>query len=262
MNSSIIIPVYKSEISKQEEISLRKCFYILSSYDIYIITFKDLEISLYKNIAKEYNKEILFEFFEDKYFSSLFWYNKLMMSEGFYKRFIKYKYILIYQLDAYVFNDNLDYWTSLDYDYIGAPWFEDFLSYEDGKPLWKVGNGGLSLRKVSKFIEIISNKEIKYNFKFYYKYFSSFYVPKWKKILNSIISAYFFQYKVNEDYFLIYIAERQNNRIKIPDINTSISFAFERSPSYLYKLNNNTLPFGCHAFEKNEFESFWKPFIF
>ena len=39
--------------------------------------------------------------------------------------------------------------------------------------------------------------------------------------------------------------------------NQAIKFSFEVMPSYLYKLNNNVLPFGCHAFEKYE-SDFWK----
>lgn len=30
---------------------------------------------------------------------------------------------MIYQLDAWVFNDELSSWCSLGYDYIGAPFF-------------------------------------------------------------------------------------------------------------------------------------------
>lgn len=30
--------------------------------------------------------------------------------------------MLVYQLDAYAFKDELFFWASLGYDYIGAPW--------------------------------------------------------------------------------------------------------------------------------------------
>ena len=51
-----------------------------------------------------------FESFEDEYFKGISGYNRLMMSEVFYRRFIGYEYILIYQLDAYIFKDELKKW--------------------------------------------------------------------------------------------------------------------------------------------------------
>jgi len=44
-----------------------------------------------------------------------------MMSPAFYDAFKAFDYILIYQLDAFVFRDELEYFCSLGYDYIGAP---------------------------------------------------------------------------------------------------------------------------------------------
>ena len=35
--------------------------------------------------------------------------------------FLEYQYMLIYQLDAFVFEDKLDYFCELGYDYIGIP---------------------------------------------------------------------------------------------------------------------------------------------
>ena len=57
------------------------------------------------------------------------------------------------------FEDKLDYFSKLGLDYIGAPWMVDGF---DGKPkeqLWKVGNGGFSLRKVKTFKSIIKQIE-------------------------------------------------------------------------------------------------------
>ena len=66
--------------------------------------------------------------------------------------------LIIYRLFRLIvgfFNDNLDYFTNLDYDYFGAPWMEGgFEGYPEEK-LWKTGNGGFSLRRVSTFISIL-----------------------------------------------------------------------------------------------------------
>lgn len=261
MKVSIVIPIYKVNFSFAEKLSFKRCLKEFSKYDINIITFRELNITEYKSIASEYNIDIKSVYFNKKYFNSIYMYNKLLMSIKFYEKFIDYEYILIYQLDAYVFHDELKYWCSLNYDYIGAPWFENFLSRQENKKLWKIGNGGFSLRKVSKFIDIINTNEVNYNFKFYYNYFSSYNMSFINKVLFTTLCVLKCRYKVNEDYFLVYVGGLLNDKIKLPDIYKAISFSFEKSPCYLFKLNNNKLPFGCHAFEKNEYEYFWKKYI-
>ena len=77
-------------------------------------------------------------------------YNKTLCTSDFYKLFTKYEYVLIYQTDCWAFEDRLDEFIELGYDYYGAAWphLQD-----------KVGNGGFSLRKVPKMIEITNKYE-------------------------------------------------------------------------------------------------------
>ena len=46
--------------------------------------------------------------FSDHWFHRVSTYNKLMLSLDFYVRFSAYGYLLVYQLDAWVFSDELD----------------------------------------------------------------------------------------------------------------------------------------------------------
>jgi hypothetical protein len=72
-------------------------------------------------------------------------YNQLLYSEKFYEP-IETDMFLIFQTDALISNTYKDYvYKFLHYDYVGAPW----------KANNKVGNGGLSLRKKSKMLEIL-----------------------------------------------------------------------------------------------------------
>jgi hypothetical protein len=79
-------------------------------------------------------------------------YNTLLKTKYIYNH-IDTELFLIFQLDTLILKSNkhliYDY---LEYDYVGAPW-------GDGK----IGNGGLSLRKKSKMLEIIDKVDI--NFK-------------------------------------------------------------------------------------------------
>ena len=49
-----------------------------------------------------------------------------------------------------------------------------------------------------------------------------------------------------------------NVNLPLPD--EDILFSFEVNPSFLYA-KVQRLPFGCHAFEKFEFDSFWSQYI-
>jgi hypothetical protein len=51
-------------------------------------------------------------------------YSQLLMSKEFYELFIEYDYIIIYQLDCFVFKDSLENWLYTGFDYIGAPWVD------------------------------------------------------------------------------------------------------------------------------------------
>lgn len=89
-------------------------------------------------------------------------YNKLLLNEWFYQQ-IPTETFLVFQTDTIILERNRhsinDY---LQYDYVGAPWKEVYLP-EYGIHEYNVsGNGGLSLRKKSKMLEIIDkNKDNK-----------------------------------------------------------------------------------------------------
>lgn len=245
----IVIPIYKTELSDDEFASLNQCVKLLGEFPIVFIQPKSLDSS-----SISFNGLIHSETFDDSYFKSVMSYNSLLLSSNFYERFEDSEYILIYQLDAYVFKNDLKKWCSKDYDYIGAPWLASPESYikktsrlfyskkkkERESIFFKVGNGGFSLRRVSKSIKIANHlkKEIKENLE---RDENDFWV----------MEDVFWSIKVPE-YF---------PHFKIPDYKEAISFAIDRKPEIGLKLNNNNLPFGCHGFNKPKVVSFWKNFI-
>jgi hypothetical protein len=264
----IVIPVYKEYIDISEEASLIQCLKILGNHRICIITYKGLNTEAYSAIFKDIQIKFSCECFDREYFKDVRGYNKLMLSEIFYRRFSAYKYILIYQLDAYVFRDELDYWCKQGYDYIGAPWFEDYKTHEEGAKLWAVGNGGFSLRRTKYFIKVLSwRMAVKKNKPFAVKDFLHpmrivlhvlFLLGYHNKIIDCLQQT---EKTWNEDAFYTLYLQGTWLQPKLPSIETAYKFAFECSPSYLYELNNKQLPFGCHAFMKNEFNSFWRKYI-
>jgi hypothetical protein len=239
---AIVIPVYKPTMNEFERISFDQCNKILSSYKKIIVAPEDLDTSAYQ---PDVFKTVRFNKF---YFESIRQYNKLLLSEEFYKQFEDFEYILIYQLDAFVFSDQLHEWCRKKYDYVGAAWINDYLRILINlilkinlitaiKVLFKrnfwncTGNGGLCLRKIPTFLNHFKDK--------------SYFSDKWT---------------ANEDYYWIFFAKSDNRRLNVPNKKEAIKFSIELAPKYCLRKNKYVLPFGLHAWGRYNIK-FWKPYI-
>jgi len=81
-------------------------------------------------------------------------YNNIFKRKKIY-HYIPTETFLIFQTDTMIFNKHRHIiYDFLHYDYVGAPWNKSFKWAEN---LNYVGNGGLSLRKKSKMLELIKN---------------------------------------------------------------------------------------------------------
>lgn len=161
---ALVVPIYNPIPTKNEKLSLNQIIKVWKKTIIFIGP-KSLNHYPYR----KYVRDNYFKEFDCKYFKSTKTYNKLLLEASFYKNFIKYKWILICQTDAYLLSKNIKMFTSMNYDYYGAPWPEGqfllpffknpYLLRLFGKKAY-VGNGGFSLRKVNKCIELLSKKKI------------------------------------------------------------------------------------------------------
>ena len=211
--------------------------------------------------------------FPDTSFTSIKQYDQLLLSRSFYEPFRAYEFILIYQLDCLVFFDALEEWCERDYDYIGAPWFQD--KQEASLGLSRVGNGGFSLRRVQRFLDVIDS--IRYT-QIPVSILSDFLfarmpdlVPwptlrKWRKRLSVCRSVrvgserYRAMYTMNEDHFWSDRARLFLPHFSVAPVSAGLAFAFENHPATCYELNHRRLPFGAHAWERWGRE-FWVPFL-
>lgn len=250
----ITIPIYQSLINRFECISLQQCISVLGHYPIVFIAPESLDAGVF---AQAYGIPIVR--FDDSYFKGIDGYNRLMLSSEFYERFLTYEHLLIYQLDAYVFSDQLSAWCGKGYDYIGAPWIP---SAKYNNPLHRMelsinqcisrlfsinnsrgnyyhtGNGGLSLRNTQAFLDVALSDS---------------------KEIASFLNHRSYHYA--EDVYWGIYANRKKERLLIPSYKESLSFAFENHPKLLYKYNKEQLPFGAHAWYKEGRLDFWSPFI-
>jgi hypothetical protein len=62
------------------------------------------------------------------------------------------------------------------------------------------------------------------------------------------------------DVFWARQATRYYPEFRIASVEDALRFAFEVEPRQCYGLNNNTLPFGCHAWGRYD-RQFWEPFL-
>ena len=264
---AIIIPVYKPIPTEFERISLQQCNTVLKDYPVIFIGPAELDYTAYLSVIPSAKTE----FFEASFFESTKTYNRLMLSLDFYQRFEKYEYVLIYQTDAFVFKDELNDWCKRGYDYIGAPWFKNFNEINTfSEEPWGVGNGGFSLRKTKSFIDILSSDKVVNNQKeIVNRYIGYGIKDKVAQLPETLLKLtgiknrskeFIRDFPVNEDYFWGNYANKINKEFKVAPMDNAIKFAFECSPAKLYEMNNNNLPFGCHAWWKYDLE-FWKPFI-
>ena len=223
----IIIPLYKDYLYDYEEISLKQCINVLSEkYFINFIIPNNLSID---NLFNKYNINIKYNidydviYFDHKFFESINVFNKLLTNTILYDlivNHVNYKYMLLYELDGFVFYDNLQYWIDKDYDYVGSLSFEDNSIYDSDKINYYHIIGGVSLRKIEYERQII-------------KYFqeNSKYLDEniWEDMLLSLYS----------------------NNCKLVLANETFDFCWTHNYDKSYVLNNFKLPMFLHQYQKD-----------
>ena len=253
VKTAVVVTFVWQEMNSKEQCSFKQGYKILGSHPFVVVHPQSFFVD---DLKQEY-PTISTLALPDEYFKSVESYNKMMLSSWFYNLFLNYEYMLIYQLDAYVFSDQLDYWTTLEYDYIGAPWMLNDNLYQRLIGQWvtrllqkrairnnhvhsahlfhKVGNGGFSLRRISKMKEIMEkNKE-----------FISSLTGKHERQEDVIIS--------------ILLAEKEH--LKIPDWHLALYFSFEKAPEQCLEYTHDVFPFGCHNLNNRYWDAFWKYYI-
>ena len=125
-------------------------------------------------------------------------YNNLLKSSKFWKK-IECEKCLIIQDDGFLMRKGVE--DFLEYDYIGAPWSDTpenrYLKEHVNTNM--VGNGGLSIRNVSKMIEITEKYQVEKNILFFKNickipedvYFTRYLVKEKAKLPNLEIAAKF-----------------------------------------------------------------------
>ncbi len=255
--NAVLIIAYTQTPSPSDIASFEQCLKILSNHPIHLVYPTKLDTSLYTGLAAKHNITLHLSPFADNNFESVRTYSRLLLTTNFYESFLEYEYILIYQLDAWVFRDELEYWSQAGYDYIGAPFFVGHgLSTPNSPLLPYAGNGGFSLRHVAAFVNFL-NKKVPYRHETAPSQTETSSAKQDAVILNVSVMSIFVDIPINEDLFFAEYGPSIEPNFKVAPPEEAVAFSFEIQPRVLYAMNKEKIPFGCHAYRKYDWE-FWK----
>lgn len=238
MNSLVIlVPIYKAELTPLERLSLDHALSVLRGEKILFLAPEGLPTGFYES---RYEGEYIR--MAPEHFQSVGAYSRLLLSEAFYERFLDYEFMLILQTDVFLFRNDLAAWISRPFDYVGAPWpdgFDLFVNCDQfvnpwGKRVYtRVGNGGLSLRRVRKCLALIRE------------------FPDASRV--------FLHQGSNEDLFFSIMGALSEDFV-IPNEMTAARFCLEMRPDFYYGAGGQRLPMGAHAWWRTS-PDFWIPHI-
>jgi hypothetical protein len=234
----VVVPIYKATLDAFETFSLAHSLAVLAGRTVCFVGPEGLDTSYYQTAYPA----IPFHSFAPDYFASIPGYNRLLLSHAFHAPFLQHEFMLVLQTDAVILRDELDYWCAQPFDYVGAPWpqqYELFVELDrfvngNGKHMKvSVGNGGLSLRRIGKCLALLEE------------------FPDATRVFEHTGSS--------EDLFYSVMGALSNDFL-IPNEITASRFSMELNPSYYYTVNGGRLPMGGHAWWKYEPE-FWRPHL-
>ena len=223
---AVVIPTHKEELDDLEKISHAQCRKVLGHYPIIYAIPEGKDLAWIPKGSQIVHMPHLGKGIDH--------YNILLKSPQFYEAFFDYEYILIYHVDAFVFYDALEYFCSLGYDYIGAPW-QKWYTWITNRNLQKflsrVGNGGFCLRKVKACINLLTN--------------------------HSDLAQ---QHKDNEDFFFSICGKIPDLDFNVAPYDVACEFSIEHNAQRIIKRNGGHLPFGCHKWFAYD-SDFFLPFF-
>lgn len=232
----VVIPIYR-KLVLSERIALEQMHKVLKDKtNVFAIYPKGLDISEHLEIFPELKYYQL----DSKWFESTATYSQLLIQDCFYGAyFVKYRYMLICQLDVWLVKDDILEWCEKDYDYIGAPivvptarWHNYRIDSNGNTVVTpKVGNGGFSLRNKDTFTYLCDPES-----------------DIWKRynITEETTSKVIY-----EDLWFMDELGKYYDYDK-PEYNEAFKFAIDMNPDIVEtKYGIVELPTAIHAFDKN-----------
>jgi glycosyltransferase involved in cell wall biosynthesis len=262
--SCVVIPTHSEKLTDEEQLSLFNTCALLNKHKIFLVMPETVSDRSIREIMAVKGFSIDIIKIDDSWMGSIEKYNNMLMNINFYKLFINYEYILLCHLDAWVFKDELHYWASLDFDWIGAPLFllRERGNYGLKRLRWPYAmNGGFSLRRTKKMIDLLTATDFRVDLVVVSK-FIYFLAINLRFDLLKIFLKYFpemasnpieFQkkYNVNEDIFFTLACPAFGHPLVTANPIDALYFATEYFSEEILALHLKcSKPFGIHGYEK------------
>jgi hypothetical protein len=225
VKAAVAIPYWGQPLGEDEQVSLRHLERFLGGYDLFAVGDELPGLGRKR--------------FPGRFFRNPVTYSRLLLSRRFYEAFADYEYVLVHQLDALVLRDELEAWCARGLDYVGAPWFPGPAMPLIEEPA--VGNGGFSLRRVARFLDVLERAGERY-------------ARRWVSGRSDS------RFEAHEDLFWSFDAGRFAPEFRVASVEEALGFAFELEPRRALELAGGKLPFGAHGWARYDRE-FWEPLL-
>ena len=258
----VLIFTHRAEPDEFERLSFQQCFKVLGKHPIRLVCPRGMDVSAYRAMAPN----LVVDSVPPRFMASLKAYNRLKMAPWFYRRYSNYEFMLTYELDAFVFRDELLEWCDKGWHFIGAPWFEGFNQAVAGAPYSGAGNSGFSLRHVASVLKIVTTWRKVTAKKMLWKRCveTRRHILRQVQLFCELVTFNNYHYplcpKVLEDYFFCIHAAKAFPEFRVAPVKEASRFSIENFPGRVFADGGNKLPFGCHAWRRHGSE-FWAPFI-
>jgi hypothetical protein len=265
VNPTVLVPVHKPVPSNLEIISLRQCGRCFAGRPLVLLAPAGLDLSNYQALLP--NARVILV--DPKCISSVSAYNRLMITPMIYHSLSAHTHVLVHEPDALVLRDELDFWCEQPYDYIGAPWFADYLNAKPDAPLLGVGNFGFSLHRPAVMLMILRGgqrwygaAQLRWDLS---RAFRKGEANSLIRILRGAGAAGTLRgasaiYDDNCDFFWAQTVPKLVRDFRIAPPEVAVKFSWETLPRKCYKLCDGDLPFGLHAWARYDF-AFLKPLL-
>jgi hypothetical protein len=253
----VVVPVHRARPSPSEIVSLRHCGKVLGNRDIVILAPRQLDLGAYRELLPDVDDLRV----ESRWMSGIDAYNRMMISPLVFTILGGYTHMILHEPDAIVLRDEIDYWCSQPFDYIGAPWFEGWAEPAADAPVIGVGNLGLSFHRLAASRRVTASWLRWHPYKAVVKdLIQGFRGDKARLRLGLIglgsggrLRGAYKLFGGHCDAFWSFIVPDADPTFRIPPADIAVQFAWEVLPSRCMEMCRGSLPFGIHAWFKYDF---------
>lgn len=198
------------------------------------------------------------EVFPACYFTDVWAYSELLITEKFYSRFADYDQLLIVQSDVLLLKP-LAALAGAHYpwSYVGAPWVAQAPS--GGFRFTGVGNGGFSLRRTQETLAVLRGVTLPCLPRFttplkglvYWLFLFCLYVVRAN---GERIAQILLRRKIVEDIFWAQVAPCLSSKFTVAPVRDALAFSYELFPRFSHQENGGRLPYGIHGWWRHDVE--------